>query len=269
MTAPTSSASLSSSSSSSSPSPSAALIPIATIADREGIGLALGPEGHLGAWLALGPFRIDADRDAWPLRLQVPRDHDEQGRALEAPVFKLEDAPPKLDAPIAVHADRRERALKGTKPSGPWRWRTDDGKWRLVHSVPGSDGGPGVDLATSLNAQGANAIAYVAAIVRLPVAQKLFLMVGVDDGLEIFVDGTSRFERDADRPMRADDDIVPLDLTAGDHVLVLKLRQRGGDWRLRVRLVDEGMRSPLGVRVLLPTSDEESARQARIELAKE
>lgn len=269
MTSASTSASLAatapSASTSASSEPSA---PVAMIADREGIGLALGPQGHLGAWLALGPFRIDADRDAWPLRLQVPRDHDERDRALEAPVFKLEDAPPKLDASIAIHADRRERALKGTKPSGPWRWRTDDGKWRLVHSVPGSDSGPGVDLAAAMNAQGANAIAYVAAVVRLPVAQKLFLMVGVDDGLEVIVDGTSRFERDADRPMRADDDIVPLDLSAGDHTLVLKLRQRGGDWRLRARLVDEGMRAPTGVRVLLPTSDEESVKQARIELAK-
>src|SRR5262249_23271019 len=71
--------------------------------------------------------------------------------------------------------------------------------------------------------------------------------------------------RDDARPQRDDDDLVPLDLTAGDHPIVLKLHQRDGGWRFSTRIVDAELSPPLGTYLALPgtTADDARALAAR------
>ncbi|MBK7397198.1 MAG: hypothetical protein IPJ34_13075 [Myxococcales bacterium] len=65
------------------------------------------------------------------------------------------------------------------------------------------------------------------------------VLLGVDDGCELIVDGKSVHARDVLRPLRDDDDAVPLPLAAGDHIALLRLHQREGAYGPRGRIVDE------------------------------
>jgi len=69
-------------------------------------------------------------------------------------------------------------------------------------------------------------------------AGRYYLLVGADDGIRLRVDGKTVLTRDEARPVRNDDDSVPLELTAGDHPIFMKLHQREGAWAVHVRLVD-------------------------------
>ena len=82
-------------------------------------------------------------------------------------------------------------------------------------------------------------------------------------GPRTFVDGARVFARDEGRPQRDDDDLVALDLTAGDHTLVLGLHQHMGAWSFRVRLLDAELQPPRGAAWTLPgTTPENSANNA-------
>ena len=66
--------------------------------------------------------------------------------------------------------------------------------------------------------------------------------------------------RDEARPIRDDDDVVALDLTAGDHDVVLKLHQRDGGWSFRAKLVDSTFTPPVGTYLALPGTNADDAR---------
>ena len=85
-------------------------------------------------------------------------------------------------------------------------------------------------------------------------------MLGVDDGVRVSVDGRVVLTRDDGRPVRDDDDIVPLDLAAGDHAIVLKLHQRDGAWAFRARFVDATLAPPAGAYLRLPGTNADDAR---------
>ena len=76
------------------PETSAPAEPVAIIAPSEGVGLAPGPEGHLGAWLALGPFRLDDKKDPATFKPQGLADD----RALR-PRYGATEATARIDAP--------------------------------------------------------------------------------------------------------------------------------------------------------------------------
>lgn len=216
--------------------------PVAVIRADEGVGIAPGPSGHLGAWLALGPFRIEsslADFTGWQ-----PPVRDDKGK----PTGKtLDDRPlrPAFGASLGTQVDKLQK--KGG-------WGVTPATWTVASSGEGA-----IDLEKVFGSQGKAAIGYLGGVLRVPYKTKLLLLVGADDGCEVLVDGKSRFVRDASRPQRDDDDLVPLDLDAGDHVVLFKLRQRDGGWAIRVRLVDEAFRPPHGVRLLLPGASAEVA----------
>ncbi|MBI2392773.1 MAG: prolyl oligopeptidase family serine peptidase [Deltaproteobacteria bacterium] len=220
--------------------------PVATIAASEGVGIASGPAGHLGAWLALGPFRLTttvADLAEWrpPIR---------DSKGIPDPTATVDDHAlrPSLGATLPTRVDAFAKSAK----DGKGTWNTAPATWTLVSSGEGA-----IDLERLFGSQGKPAVAYLAGVLRVPKRASLLLLVGSDDGCEVIVDGKSVFLRDASRPQRDDDDLVPLDLDVGDHTVVFKLRQRDGGWALRARLVDRTFRPPHGVRLLLPgaTSD--------------
>lgn len=213
-------------------------VPIASIDRAEGVGLVAGPDGHLGAWLALGPFRLEG-----PASL-------ESARPLGASVDEAALSP-RFAEPVAASVDRPVRA--GGKIVS---WSKAPAAWGIAKSARGP-----IDLDATFDAGGRAAIGYLGTTLRLPSPRALLLSLAIDDGCELFVDGRSVFRRDDARPLRDDDDLVPLDLSAGDHVLLLKLRQRGGAWTARARLIDETFAPPSGVRILLPGTPPEVGKE--------
>jgi predicted esterase len=180
--------------------------------------IAPGPRGQLGAWLLLGPFPA-AKTGAFS---SAPSGVDE--KALRP------------FAGLAVDASRRDGARAVAPP-----------KWTMASSRDGA-----IDLRDAFDKPKGPQIAYAGVVVHVERGGVYHLCLSGDDGVEVWLDGRAGYRRDASRPPREDDDVVPLDLTPGDHVLVLKLHQRDAGWSLRARLVDEAFERPARAYVELP-----------------
>lgn len=191
------------------------------------VQIALPASGVAGAWLVAGPFR---------------------------------PGKPALDVPPAGIAD--DRALVGTKDAilgGTRRWSvvTSGGKAQ----DPGHEGSRWIDLKAALeDASGSELVAYASARFHVERAGRFLLLLGVDDGIRVSVDGKIVLARDASRPLRDDDDLVSLDLAAGDHDILLKLHQRDGAWGFRAKLVDERLAPAPGSWLALPGTGPDDAR---------
>jgi len=103
-----------------------------------------------------------------------------------------------------------------------------------------------LDVAASVDSKGHQDVAYVGGTLHLDRGGKHVLFIGADDGVTAMVDGRCVFTHDQVRPRRDDDDLVALDLAAGDHAIVLSLRRHGRPWGLRARLVDAALKPPEG-----------------------
>lgn len=190
------------------------------------VELALPASGVAGAWLVAGPFRA---------------------------------ARPALDvAPAGIADDRALVATKDVLLGGTRRWSLVTGG---AKQDPGHDGSRWIDLKASLeDASGNDLVAYAGARFHVERAGRYLLLLGVDDGIRVSVDGKVVLSHDASRPLRDDDDIVPLDLAAGDHDILLKLHQRDGAWGFRAKLVDETLSAARGSWVTLPGTSAGDAR---------
>lgn len=190
--------------------------------------------GALGAWLLVGPFRSATFADK----------KKTDGAALDLPPPGLDEidlASPKLgELPPSLASQLDAGAPPGGKRKEPPRW-----------TLASSGEGP-VDVKAALKPAEGDVVAYAAGTLHVPRAGKLLLLVGADDGVRVSVDGKVVFSRDEARPFRDDDDLVPLDLAAGDHPLLLKLHQRDGAWMVRVRVVDRLLAPPEGAYLSLP-----------------
>ena len=182
--------------------------------------------GALGAWLVAGPFK--AGRPA------------------------LETAPAGVDE--AALAPSSGAALGGERDFGGPK-KKPAARWIIASSNEGA-----IDLKAALEPSGPELVAYAAGSLHVERAGRYLLLLGVDDGLRVSVDGRVVLTRDDGRPVRDDDDIVPLDLAAGDHAIVLKLHQRDGAWAFRARLVDATLAPPAGAYLRLPGTIAEDAR---------
>ncbi|HEX3344363.1 MAG TPA: alpha/beta hydrolase-fold protein, partial [Polyangiaceae bacterium] len=134
--------------------------------------------------------------------------------------------------------------------------------WRLASASDGP-----VDLAAALDVKAGEHTAYAGGVVHVEHGGRHTLLVGPTDGVAVLVDGKRVFARDEVRPQRDDDDLVPLDLAAGDHILVLALHQhKGGPWSFRARLLDAELQPPDGLSLTLPgtTPDDAKALAARM-----
>lgn len=227
-------------SASSAPPPLPEPEPVATFKDDEGIPIAAGPAGHLGAWLALGPFRID-DPSLASFRPPV---RDENGKS-DGTTLDDHAFGPSYGASIGTRIDVNAKN----------KWTTAPAAWSIASSGEGA-----IDLEKVFGSRGKPAVGYLGGVLRVPKARRMLLLVGSDDGCEVIVDGKSIFLRDVSRPQRDDDDLIPLDLEAGDHTILFKLRQRDGGWAIRTRLVDRTFAPPHGVRLLLPGAGDDVGR---------
>ncbi len=190
--------------------------------------------GWLGAWMVIGPFRSALN-----------------GVKPAPSIDALATPPPGVDEatlhPVlgATWGPALSPPPKGTPP-----------RWILASS----NGGP-IDLKSALHANEAELVAYVAGTLHTEQRGHLTLLLGVDDGARVLVDGAVVFSRDEARPERDDDDMIGLDLAAGDHPIVLKLHQRDGAWSFRARILDRNLRPPEGAYLALPGSSGDDARE--------
>ncbi|MBX3230106.1 MAG: hypothetical protein KIT84_25265 [Labilithrix sp.] len=137
--------------------------------------------------------------------------------------------------------------------------------WKVVATGgdkqdPGSEGARVVDLKAALGAKNKDVVAWAKGRLHVEEAGKHFLLLGVDDGVRVSVDGKVVYTRDEARPLRDDADVIPLDLAAGDHDLLLKLHQRDGAWAFRARFVDARLEPPAGAYLELPDTTSDDAR---------
>ena len=128
--------------------------------------------------------------------------------------------------------------------------------WRIAWCGDGP-----VDLLKALGAQGRSGmLALASAVLQIPRRGRYLLLLGVDDGVQVHIDGRLVHARDEARPVREDDDVVALALEPGEHSLVLAFHQRDGAWAFRARLLDEALAAVPGVFARLPGTSAEDAR---------
>lgn len=200
------------------------------------VRMAPSPAGVFGAWLVAGPFRAGKP-------------------ALDAAPLGVDEA---TLTPSANDALAGERDL-GAKKRPPARWML--ASTGTTAGEAGSSGDRPLDLKAALEASGlTDVVGYAAGALTVPRAGRYLLLLGVDDGVRVSVDGRVLYTRDDARPLREDDDVIPLDLEAGEHKLLFKLHQRDGAWALRVRIVDSALAPVPGAYVRLPGTSAEDAR---------
>ena len=201
------------------------------------VKLAFPASGVAGAWLVAGPFRAGKP-------------------ALDAPPQGLGDDRKLLASSGALLGDERDLGTK-RKPPARWSIAMSGGQTQ----DPGSDGSRSIDLRGVLeDASGRDLVAYAAGRFHVAAAGRYFLLLGVDDGVRVSVDGNVLLVRDTARPLRDDDDVIPLDLDAGDHDIVLKLHQHDGAWGFRAKLVDAKLAPAPGSWLGLPGTTTDDAK---------
>ncbi len=108
------------------------------------------------------------------------------------------------------------------------------------------------DLQQALHAQ-PNAFALFAGILRATAPTRVILILGTDDGVRVTIDDRVLLDKDLWRPALHDDDAVEFDLSPGDHPLLIRLRQRSGEWKFSARLLDASDQGPpRTVQLVLP-----------------
>jgi poly(3-hydroxybutyrate) depolymerase len=209
------------------------------------VRLAPSPSGRLGAWLLAGPYR------------SATYDLKTKPAGAEA----LEKAPPEVDEATIAPFARREWGPPRSATTAAAATTTRSGPRVTPAWLVGSSGDGPIDVKSALKATENDTIAYAAGTLHVERAGRLYLLVGTDDGVRVLVDGRPVFTRDESRPERDDDDLVPLDLDAGDHAIVLKLHQRDASWAMHVRLVDGDLAPPVGAYLALPGTVADDARE--------
>jgi predicted esterase len=139
-----------------------------------------------------------------------------------------------LDAPRLPEDVRLSPALDAPITEGAGT------RWRLA----GSSGGGPIDLSTVIDARSKDRLAYAAGVLRVEHGGRHLLSIGSDDGVAVFIDGVRVFSRDEVRSERDDEDLVALDLSPGEHAVVLALLRHGPRWTFRARLLDGGLQPP-------------------------
>lgn len=195
----------------------------------DSVRIAPGPDGALGAWLVIGPFHTptSATKSKTPEMMSA----DIDANPIEIDEHKL--APNLGDA-----WEGDTRAGNAPDPKSPGNSAP---AWVLASSGEGP-----IDVKAALKTKEADVVGYAAGTLEIARGGKFVILLGTDDGVRLTVDGKTIFTRDEARPYRSDDDVIPVDLAAGDHPVVLKLHQRDGAWSFRFRIVDASLAPPAG-----------------------
>ena len=96
-----------------------------------------------------------------------------------------------------------------------------------------------VDLVAAIS-PAANVVAYAYCEVDSAKAQPCVLALGSNDGVRVWLNGESVWERPGPRGLKPDGDLVPVGLKQGRNTLLLKIDQYGNRWGLTCRLLPLG-----------------------------
>lgn len=138
-------------------------------------------------------------------------------------------------------------------------------RWRLATTSGGV-----LDVAAALGAGDAKAqrmVGYAGGVVRVEHGGRHVLLLGVDDGVAVIIDGRRVFARDQVRARRDDEDMAVFELTPGEHSVLLSLERHGRPWGLRARLLGDALESPSGGWVL-PGARADDARALAAKVAR-
>lgn len=181
-----------------------------------------GPEGEVGAWLVAGPF-------ATP-----------QGRPRRT-----------VDAQLAQPLAGFDASALRPEANGAVLGR----RWTAVSSPEAR-----ANLDAGAPPRGARTV-LAALTIRAAEAGRAWLFLGPDDGAVVYLDGRELHRRGARRDARDDDDLVPLELTAGEHRLLLRLYVDEGPANLYARLVGSDFAPSTRFSLELPGVAEEPCRE--------
>ncbi len=81
--------------------------------------------------------------------------------------------------------------------------------------------------------------AYALAQINSPKAQTVFVGIGSDDGIRVWLNGKIVHDNWIPRSATKDDDFVPLNLVKGPNQLLLKIQDMQGGWAFVTRLLDK------------------------------
>jgi len=101
-----------------------------------------------------------------------------------------------------------------------------------------------------------NRVAYAFRTLRRDKAGRAFLGIGSDDSVKVYLNGKRVHEHVVGRGIRADDDVVPVDLVAGDNALLVKVENARGGWGFMLRVLSEAQAAALPRADLSPRIDE-------------
>jgi poly(3-hydroxybutyrate) depolymerase len=192
---------------------------ISTSTEVRRVELSPSPAGWLGAWLVVGPYHS-------PL-------------ADEARTHPLAGAP--WGPAFLTTAEASRRGAKWASLAEPPRW-----------TIASSGEGP-IDLRAAMRGSEADVVAYAAGVLHVEDDTRVLLLLGADDGVRVLVDGKTVHSREESRPPRDDDDVVAVDLSKGDHTILLALHQRDAAWALHARILDAAnLEPPRGAFLALP-----------------
>lgn len=179
------------------------------------------------AWSSLGPFAVGSN----------------PAEALAAP------------APFAIEPEKAIDlgALYSAKPDAP----ADIG-WKVRDDLPDGQ----VAMLTSLDYQSM----YFHRTIRTDVARRVRLSLGSDDALRIWLDGVKIHESGLQGRSTAPDQVfVDLDLTPGEHVLLMQVVNFTGGFSFYFKPVaDDGMPAPLNIAKILRTPAEARTSEQKV-----
>lgn len=110
---------------------------------------------------------------------------------------------------------------------------------------------PDVDL-NKIYSMVDNAVAYAFTRLDVPAATTLFLHVGSDDGIRIWLDGELIIDSYKERGWQPDEDWVQVTLTEGEHALLVKCDDLYGAWCFSLRFTDRATHYALRAKRLSP-----------------
>jgi hypothetical protein len=103
-------------------------------------------------------------------------------------------------------------------------------KWRAAPA------GDTMNLAGFFPGQ-SNCVAYLKAKVIASEATDAILLMGSDDGIKVWLNGTEVHSNNVDRGQVVDEDMATIKLKKGPNELLLKISQGGGGWSVCARIV--------------------------------
>ncbi len=153
-----------------------------------------------------------------------------------------------FDRPHAL--DEGAVAPRLDEPAGPG---ASGPRWRLASTSDGA-----IDVGGAIDSRFYVA-AYAAGVLHVEHGGRHLLLLGGGDAVAVTVDGKRVLARESPRPEQDDEDLIALDLAAGDHTILLALHRYGPARSLRARILDAGLQPPAGSWWLVPGTTQRDA----------